>query len=1148
MKGTKAFYVMHEGSIAGFASNVVHKPLQQPAQKEGQVKVAMLVPFNTRLKSDRSGSATVSFLRDDFRVELARESTLDVRKDGESPPSLELREGAMHILNRGPPQLMAFVTPHGNGSALGTEYEVRVEFDHTIVTVFEGILELQANNDPNRVPVSSQHQGIVRPGQIPEVSPIRAENVIEWWLYYPGFLDTEELALNAVERAELDSSLRAYRDGNPVEAFRQLPPANGQESEAAAIYRAALDLAVGNVAATRARLNSIAADAPLGIALRTMIDAVLRLVDIKPPQPRTASEWLAQSYWHQARHELKHALIVARQAVKQSSNFGYAWARVAELEFGHGHTSKAHEAMQRALALNPQNAHAYAVRGFVLTAQNRVSEALVEFEKALELNHRLGDAWLGRGLCYIHQGKLAEGRDAVQTAVLVEPNRSLFRSYLGKAFSTSGKTRSDMDQYRLATNELAIARNLDTNDPTSWLYLGLLKQDHNRINESIAAVEKSKELNDSRALFRSRLLLDQDRAVRSASLASIYRDAGMFDVSLREAARAVAYDYANYSAHLFLANSYDALRDPTRFNLRYEAPWFNELLLANLQAPQGVPTISANISQQEYSRLFERDRLGLTTTTELRSDGQYRERVSQFGALGRFSYSLDLDWQRNEGVRPNNELSRTEWYSQLKYHFSSQDSAFALIKYQDYEAGDNFQYYDASAARPGFSYSETQAPMLLAGWHHEWSPGIHTLFLAGRLVNDQHFADISATQTIAVVNPVGRLNPRGVPFDVSYHSQFEIYSAELNQIFQRENHTDIVGARFQDGTFCAENTFANPPPNLAPLFTLPSVSVADNDFRRLSLYAYHHWEIIDGLLLIGGLAYDDLRYPTNFRRPPLNTEESDRSQVSPKAALLWDIMPGLRGRALYAQALGGVSYDESVRLEPTQLAGFSQSFRSLISESLVGSVEAPRYEIVGGAFDLRPWTNAWLSLQGEALREHVDREIGIFNGDFDFMNPKATPASTKEQFNYREFNARAIFNQIVGRQWSLEAQYQFTRSKLHRTLPDIAATASYARTTHTDADLHQVGLAGAWQHPSGFVARCEFWELIQQLGGSTAQPPDDDLPLLNLYVGYRFRHRRGEISFGVMNLCGEDYHFSPLNYHQEYPHKRTFYTRLSFNF
>src|SRR5205814_1902722 len=117
---------------------------------------------------------------------------------------------------------------------------------------------------------------------------------------------------------------------------------------------------------------------------------------------------------------------------------------------------------------------------------------------------------------------------------------------------------------------------------------------------------------------------------------------------------------------------------------------------------------------------------------------------------------------------------------------------------------------------------ETQDPLLLLGWHHEWSPAAHTLFLGGRLVNDQHLGDTNAPQLIAVVNPAGVIDPTNeVPFDVRYHSQFTIYSAELNQIFQRERHTDIFGARYQAGDFKADALLDNPPATLASSFALP---------------------------------------------------------------------------------------------------------------------------------------------------------------------------------------------------------------------------------------------------------------------------------------------------------------------------------------
>src|SRR5205814_8788365 len=182
---------------------------------------------------------------------------------------------------------------------------------------------------------------------------------------------------------------------------------------------------------------------------------------------------------------------------------------------------------------------------------------------------------------------------------------------------------------------------LDPDDPTSWLYSALLNQQENRINEAVTDLQRSQELNENRSVFRSRLLLDQDQAVRSANLAAIYRDAGMFDVSVQEASRAVNYDYANYSAHLFLAESYDALRDPNPINLRYETPTLSELLVADLLAPPGAGALSQNISQQEYSRLFDANHLGLFSSTEYLSRGAWTESASQYGVLGKSSYSLD---------------------------------------------------------------------------------------------------------------------------------------------------------------------------------------------------------------------------------------------------------------------------------------------------------------------------------------------------------------------------------------------------------------------------------------------------------------------------------------------------------------------------
>lgn len=111
--------------------------------------------------------------------------------------------------------------------------------------------------------------------------------------------------------------------------------------------------------------------------------------------------------------------------------------------------------------------------------------------------------------------------------------------------------------------------------------------------------------NQNRQVYRSQLLLDQDRAVRGANLAAVYREAGLTDWSVWEASQATQSDYADYSAHVFLANSYNALRDPNLVSLRYETAAYSEYLLANLLSPIGAVRLSPSVSLHEYSRLFE---------------------------------------------------------------------------------------------------------------------------------------------------------------------------------------------------------------------------------------------------------------------------------------------------------------------------------------------------------------------------------------------------------------------------------------------------------------------------------------------------------------------------------------------------------------
>ena len=1062
--------------------------------------------------------------------------------------TLDLKAGAMYFFTRDRPREFQIQTPYALAASRGTEFLVSIsQTGQVTFAVFDG--EVDLTNAFGGVSLASGEIGTVDPGQAPvKTAVIQATNIIQWWLYYPAVLDANELPLTPAEQSQLSASLSSYRAGDLLLALQNYPAGRTPQSDGERAFLAALLLAVGQLEQAEIQLASLGAESPLSQALREMIATVQnqpRLATLNT-EPSTASAWLARSYSQQASYDLAGALASTRAAVKQSPEFGFAWERVAELEFSFGRTAEATKALDHALELSPRNAQAWALKGFLGAAANRLKAATNAFQTAIDLDPALGNGWLGRGLVRIRMGDAVGGRVDLQTAAALEPNRSVLRSYLGKAFDNLGETTN-------AVKELHLAQRLDDADPTPWLYSALLLRQQLRFNEALDDLERSINQNENRRVYRSRLLLDQDYAVRSTSLATIYQNAGMDEVSVREAARAVAYDYGNHSAHLFLAESFNTLRDPTRFNLRTETAWFNELLLANLLAPVGGGNLSQNVSQQEYSRLFEGNRIGLSTFSEYRSDGQFRELASQFGIIGNTGYSLDVDFQHNDGVRPNNDLSRLEWYATIKQQLTAKDSVLILTKYQDYHSGDNFQNYDLSASgvvRTNFTFDEFQKPLAVAGYHHEWSPGVHTLALAGRLENDQRFSDKDARQIILVKGPDGTVfEAAAVPFDVSYRSELEIFTGELNQIFQGERHTLVLGGRFQSGTFATTDrvTLASGvSTNFAANFDTPPASgdVRD-DFERLSGYGYYTLELIDDLLLTAGLAYDQITFPENHRQPPIAGGSMTRDRLNPKAALVWSPLREVTLRGVFSRALGGVSFDESFRLEPTQLAGFNQSFRTIIPETLAGSVSAPTYQIAGGALDVKLKTRTYFGLQAEVLNSEVRRQIGVFDDNGGSPPPPPIVASsTPQRLEYEEHSFVATLNQLVSDAWSFGAQYRFTRSDLRTVLPAIPVGTPGIDPDHTEsADLQQTSVFALFNHPSGFFARGEGHWYHQD----NSNLPASDFWQGNFFLGWRLRRQRGEISIGVMNFNDTDYRLNPLNLYAELPRERVFVVRLKLN-
>ena len=382
-----------------------------------------------------------------------------------------------------------------------------------------------------------------------------------------------------------------------------------------------------------------------------------------------------------------------------------------------------------------------------------------------------------------------------------------------------------------------------------------------------------------------------------------------------------------------------------------------------------------------------------------------------------------------------------------------------------------------------------------------------------------------------------------MPFDFNYRERFQVYGAELNQIFQWDRVLVVAGGRYQSGEFHTQDQFRNPAgPDKIYLSSSPYTGDTTGLFQRVTGYGYLTVEPLNHLWLTGGVAADDEKFPSLFRNPPVVPGERSRSQIGPKAAFVWSPNTEFTFRGIFTHSLGGGSIDESVRLEPTELAGFPQAFRSLISEEVVGSQSAPTFDTLGGAIDLKLGSRTFAGIQFERLASKVNQGQGVF--ELADGGVPAVTSSTVEKIDYVEHAGSVTLNQLLGDGFVLGGAYKITQSDMHGSYPDISQDVVGA--SHFVSTLQEVDSYVLFNHSSGFYTKLEANWYGQRNFGATPAEPYSSFFQENIYTGYRFARRRAELQLGILNLSGGGYNLDPLNVYQELPRKRVF--EASFNF
>ncbi|QTA88557.1 TonB-dependent receptor domain-containing protein [Desulfonema magnum] len=1000
--------------------------------------------------------------------------------EGEKPLLLRIFEGAAHFFSR-LQRSLTISTPYINGSVEGTEFFVKVDAEQTLLSVFEG--QVRVANNAGELILRDGQAATARAGEAPvSQTLVRPRDAVHWALYYPPVMDFQPDDFEGDDESGWQDMVRMsvefYRDGDLAGAFSMLEDVSEEEIRDARffIYRAALLLSVGRADEAKADMEKAADIDPddshifvLGAVMAVVQNQTDRAMELAEKavdlSPESAGARIALSYAQQARFDLEGALKSLEDAVRLDPENALAWSGLAELWLSFGNLDKASVMARKAVERNSRLARTQTVWGFSYLTRMKTDAAMCVFEKAIELDQAAPLPRLGMGLAKIRQGDVKGGRREIEIAVSLDPNNALIRSYMGKAYYEEKRNR-------LAEDQLIIAKRIDPLDPTPWFYDAVRKQSLNRPVEALHDLQKSIELNDNRAVYRSRLLLDQDLAARGAGLARIYDQLGFQQLALAEGWKSLYADPGNHSAHEWLADAYSVLP-------RHEIARVSERLQAQLLQPININPVRpemteselyvfsgtgpADASFNEYSPLFNRNRAALQVSGVVGGNSTLGCEGVLSGVWENLSYSLGGFHYETDGIRENNDQDQDIYNVFAQMNLSHKTSIQGEYRYKDFDKGDLNLRFDPDNFKSTVREPE-KTESFRFGFRHAFTPNSEVVASASYLNKDY--------------------DSKGESYQIE--GEYAGDGGEARHIFRFGRSYITSGV----GYFRADNELKH----ISSYLT--DVEVTKTEIEHANFYVYSQLNYPKSFTWIVGGSADFFEDESS----DLNVE-----QFNPKFGLIWHPIPSTTIRAAAYRALKRYLISDQT-LEPTQIAGFNQFFDDM------GGTEAWRYGI---GLDQKFSDSVY------AGAEYSERDLTTPGTIYEFA--KGEMISRKAEFDLEEQLGRVYIYWTPHPWLAFSTDYLFERFK--RPLEGMGPEYIHR------LDTHRLAFGINFFHPSGISLRLKPTYVDQEgefgIRGPffEAVPGEDQFWVVDASLSYRFPKGWGIFTLEAKNLFDKSFQF-----------------------
>lgn len=984
--------------------------------------------------------------------------------------SYRLERGELWIRNNHPGAQVDIHTPTLSAGIRGTELNVRIdEAQGVIVSVLEG--RAWGRSPYGEIVAETGEQIVAPPGAAPfKRVMLRPRDAVQWTVPVPDLfpLDALTAGLPAAAREPAMQALSELRRGrrnaaaeHAATALRAAPGSIRIETLAAviALYR-------GEALDAHRRLVALAEQAPEEAIPWQALTLSALVIDDKPTAraasartveiaPDSATAWVLAGYVEQAHFDLEAAGRAYERALALDPQHLTALVGKARLEFGSDRNEDAWRTTERARALAPDDPEVLNLSGFLLLARREAEAARSRFEQALQRDPTLAEPWLGLSIAAMRAGSEEEAFAAISSAVALDPARALYLGYWGRMLQQVGR----IDEAMVV---LASASRSDPLDPSPHYYRAVILNDLNRPGESIEELHRAIALNDHRAVYRSRFLLDRDLAFRNVDLSYLYGRLGLTAWAEHQALTSVKQDVLNFAGHVFYAGALGGRDERAR-------GFATEALLGRILQPANINTFN---TFNDYTTFFEQPGTSGSAGVTVGNHGTRRAELFAYHAEPAHSlvYSGSLSGFGTDGWRGTNSDRGGGAILRMKWEPSTLDNLTVSLRHNRRRMRDPEQPFSDTYAGDRLDRDTSRSTTFEAGWHRRLGARTHLLAVVSannldfdsRCHDREDFPVVEDVPSELVTLTQGRngRNSRNAQAMVMHQADAHQLSGGLTWYEARQSTlstTDYALLVFDE--------------------SIPLPDVSERHARRhrvryTNAFLQDIWNLSPRWSLEGAVHWDRMQTGNLFAGTRWTVET-----ISPRVGLAWRPTPHDTVRLAAFRYLVPFTF---TRLDPADIAGIPV-YRAAEEGSRVHE-RALTWE--------HGWSSGFLSAGVFSLRRESVQYFDFGEGRY------------RVDYRGRTRGAEIALDQIVNLRTGFAARYR------HLDVRDDF----YA---DLDRREHLLALGVRWVDPSGYSAGVSgTWRKLDFRSSRRNQ----SIFLADADLSYELPGKRGTVSLAVRNL------------------------------